>query len=348
MANTLYKVIELLYSIKIYRFINKPLSLLTGLFPFSVAEFGIYFILLYLIYRITVFIKNLIQGKVNFKNNKHLGKMLARTIYFIVILYLSFLLFWGLNYYRLPFSQTAGIKVNKYSKKDLEDLCLYLIEQANILREEIAENNQGVMIIPKGNKWLLENAHIGFNNLSGIYNTLSGEYGKPKPVMLSELMCYTGISGIYFPFTAEANININIPYPSLPSTITHEMAHQRGYAKEDEANFIAYLASISNPYIEFKYSGTLLALIHSINELYKEDIESFKKVKGDFSQGLSRDLDYINSFWKKYEGPIEKASTELNNAYLRANNQKDGVKSYGRVVDLLIAFYKTNQELINH
>ena len=204
------------------------------------------------------------------------------------------------------------------------------------------------MTIPKGKKWLLENAHIGFNNLSSIYNTLSGEYGKPKPVMLSELMCYTGISGIYFPFTAEANININVPYPSLPSTITHEMAHQRGYAKEDEANFIAYLASISNPYVEFKYSGTLLALIHSINALYKEDMESFEKLKSNFSQGLSRDLDYINSFWEKYEGPIEKASTELNNAYLRANNQKDGVKSYGRVVDLLIAFYKTNQELINH
>lgn len=340
MFKTIPKIIESLYSMGIYKFISILLSIITGLFPFSIAEIGIYFILILFLYKTIILIKNLIRGKVVIKSYRSLLKLLKKALISTSIIYFAFLFIWGLNYYRMPFSETSGIKVTQYSKAELEKLCLYLIEQANALREKVEENNLGIMTIPKGKKWVLENAYLGFNNISDVYNTLSGQYGKSKPIMLSKLMCYTGIAGIYFPFTGEANVNINVPYPNLPSTVTHEMAHQRGYAREDEANFIAYLASVSNPYIEFKYSGTLLALTHSISALYKEDKESCEKLKSKFSKGLLRDINYINSFWQKYEGPVEKASTELNNAYLKANNQKDGIKSYGRMVDLLIACYK--------
>lgn len=337
------EIIESFYSMRIYKFVNMPLSILTGLFPFSMAEIGIYLILLFFFYKTSIFIKNLIQGKVVFKSYKPLLQGIKKILLFVCVIYFSFLSLWGFNYYRMPFSETADIKVNQYSKDDLEELCLYLTKQANALRNNVNENSLGVMTILQGKKWVLGNAHLGFDKISTNYNALSGRYGKPKPVILSELMCYTGIAGIYFPFTGEANVNINVPYPNLPSTVTHEMAHQRGYAKEDEANFIAYIASISNPYIEFQYSGTLLALTYSINSLYKEDIESFEKIENNFSEGLLRDLNYINSFWRKYEGPIEKASTDINNAYLKANNQKEGIKSYGKMVDLLIAFYNKDK-----
>lgn len=343
MFKAIPQIIESFYSMRIYKFINIPLSIITGLFPFSIAEVGIYLILMFFFYKILVLIKNLIQGKLVFKSYKPFLQGIKKILLFVCVIYFSFLSLWGFNYYRMPFSETADIKVNQYSKEDLEELCLHLIEQANLLREKVNENSLGVMTIPQGKKWVLDNAHLGFDKISANYDALSGRYGKPKPVILSELMCYTGIAGIYFPFTSEANVNINVPYPNLPSTVTHEMAHQRGYAREDEANFIAYLASISNPYIEFKYSGTLLALTHSINALYKEDIESFEKIENSFSEDLLRDLNNINSFWRKYEGPIEKASTDINNAYLKANNQKEGIKSYGKMVDLLIAFYNKDK-----
>lgn len=343
MFKAIPQIIESFYSMKIYKFINIPLNIITGLFPFSISEVGIYLILLFFFYKILVLFKNLIQGKIIFKSFKPILIIVKRILLYACVIYFSFLCLWGLNYHRIPFADAANIKVNQYSKKNLEELCLHLIEQANLLREEVNENSLGIMTIPQGKRWVLENANIGFDNISNVYNTLSGQYGKPKPVLLSEFMCYTGIAGIYFPFTGEANININVPYPNLPSTVTHEMAHQRGYAREDEANFIAYLSSVSNPYVEFKYSGTLLALTHSVNALYKEDKEIYEKLKGNFSEGLLRDLNHINSFWEKYEGPLERASTDLNNAYLKANNQKDGIKSYGRMVDLLIAYYDENK-----
>lgn len=340
---TLSSVIESLYSMKIYRFINKPLSLATGMIPVSLAEILLYFLLITMIVRLIVFFKNIIKSPKNFLNEVFIKKKLRLFLFIIILFYLSFLIIWGLNYYRDPLAKSLNLTVAKYSKYDLRELCLYLINESNSLRMEVNEDNNGVMYIQKGSRWVLNNAYKGFDAVSGTYTALSGKYGTPKPVILSELMCYTGITGIYFPFTGEANINIKAPLPSLPHVVTHEMAHQRGFAREDEANFISYLTCIYHPEIEFKYSGLLLALTHSINILYTEDLKIYNELKNCYSEGLKRDLEYISLFWKRYGGPVERISNDLNDVYLKSNNQKDGTKSYGRMVDLLIAYHNKTQ-----
>lgn len=340
---TLSSVIESLYSMRIYRFINKPLSLATGMIPVSLAEILLYFLLITMIVRLIVFLKNIIKSPKNFLNEVFIKKKLRLFLFIIILFYLSFLIIWGLNYYRDPLAKSLNLTVAKYSKYDLRELCLYLINESNSLRMEVNEDNNGVMYIQKGSRWVLNNAYKGFDAVSGTYTALSGKYGTPKPVILSELMCYTGITGIYFPFTGEANINIKAPLPSLPHVVTHEMAHQRGFAREDEANFISYLTCIYHPEIEFKYSGLLLALTHSINILYTEDLKIYNELKNCYSEGLKRDLEYISLFWKRYGGPVERISNDLNDVYLKSNNQKDGTKSYGRMVDLLIAYHNKTQ-----
>ncbi len=336
-------VIESLYSTRIYKYLNSPLSLLTGLFPISVAEILVYVFLILTFYKLILFIKDIYLSSKDYLNRKYLIKAAKKLLLVIIAIFFSFQIIWGLNYYRLPFSHVLKVDITKYSKLDLEELCLFLIEEANEYRESIIENNKGIMTLGKGKKWVLDNAYLGYDVLSDSYNTLSGKYGKPKPILLSNFMCYTGIVGIYFPFTGEANVNIKTPEPSLPNTVAHEMAHQRGYAREDEANFISYLACIHNPNIEFKYSGSLLALTYSINALHKEDEKCAENLKKNFSEGLVRDLIYIDNFWGNYEGPVEKITNNINDTYLKANSQKDGIKSYGRMVDLLIAYYKKNK-----
>ena len=150
-------------------------------------------------------------------------------------------------------------------------------------------------------------------------------------------MSYEGISGFYFPFTGEPNVNIDIPASIIPCTVCHEMAHQRGFAREDEANFISYLVCSINPDVTFQYSGTLLALINSMNSLYKYAPQKYKTLIATYSKGLNRDLLELDQYWNYYEGPLEKLSTKINNTYLKANLQKNGVFSYGRMVDLLLA-----------
>lgn len=150
-----------------------------------------------------------------------------------------------------------------------------------------------------------------------------------------------GITGIYSPFTGEANLNTAPPPVFLPFTMCHEMAHQRGYAREDEANFIAYLVCKNHEDAEFRYSGYLMAFQYAMNKLYTYSPEKFQTLRSQISEGIKRDLVANRNFWHQYQDTVaEKVSTKINDTFLKANRQSDGVHSYGRMVDLLIAEYE--------
>lgn len=327
--------IEGVYSNGICKLTVQGLSLLTGIFPYSVAEIIIIFLVIISFKKIISVIYKIIKRKENVRYI--LLNSFINFLVFISITYFTFIIIWGLNYYRLSFAEIAEMDTRSASVNELETLCKKLIYKVNTLRNKVNENEKGVMDIKENTSKTLRRASIGYKRLGNIYPELSGMFGTPKKVLLSEVMSYMGISGIYFPFTGEANVNVHIPDSILPSAICHEMAHQRGFAREDEANYIAYLTCSIHPDVDFRYSGALLALIHSMNALHKHDREKFIKLTKTYSEKVRQDLKYINEYWKQYEGPIEEASSELNNAYLKSNMQRDGIYSYGRMVDLLIA-----------
>lgn len=338
LASKHHVIIESLYSNKIYRFIGQALSKITGILPFSLGEILIYLIILFFF----LVLINTIYRVIKIRNGRIyiLLNFFMNTLTFISIAYFTFIIIWGLNYHRLPFSAISGLDTRPASVNELVEVCDNLIERGNTLRSKINVDSSGVMDLTYSNNKVFTNALRGYEKASYFYPELSGHYGKPKGVILSKGMSLCGISGMYFPFTCEANVNIEIPDSMLPCTTSHEMAHQRGFAREDEANFIAYVTCSLHPDIQFRYSGTLLALIHSMNTLYKYDKEEWLKLRSKYSQGIIKDLNYINEFWKSYEGPVEKTSQKLNNAYLKSNYQEDGIHSYGRMVDLLIAEYR--------
>jgi hypothetical protein len=65
---------------------------------------------------------------------------------------------------------------------------------------------------------------------------------------------YVGFTGYYNPFTGEAQVNTTVPKFLQPFTASHEVAHQLGYAKEMEANFVGYLAASHSTDTLFRYS----------------------------------------------------------------------------------------------
>ena len=159
-------------------------------------------------------------------------------------------------------------------------------------------------------------------------------------------MSHMQLTGEFTLFTFEANINNDAPDYSIPATMCHELAHTRGFMREDEANFIGYLACINSDSIEFQYSGVMLALIHASNRLYETDQALYRDVASTFSDGVRRDFADNNAYWAQFEGPVAEVSDAVNNAYLVMNHQSDGVKSYGRMVDLLLADYRSRHNLI--
>ena len=329
-------VVERLYSKAIYPPIGKILSNLTGILPFSLAEILVVLVpASFITYTAYALIKSFCQ-----RSYISLINYAVNILVIVSIAFFSFIGLWGLNYYRLPFASIAGLDVRPASVTELESLCRSLIDRANTLRAEASVNSEGNIDIPGSTGDILNNCYKGYATIAGRYPELAGKYGNPKPVLLSELMNYTGICGVYFPFTGEANVNVSIPETTLPSTAAHEMAHQRGFSREDEANYISYLACTNHPDVDYQYSGVLLALINSMNAMYRSDAELFSQLAKGYSQAVRSDLNEINEFWKQYEGPVEEAADRMNNTYLKANNQKDGVRSYGRMVDLLIAEHR--------
>lgn len=338
--------IEKYYSISINKFIVAILSNISGIFPFSLYELTIYLIVIsivsFIIYTIYIIISNPNKLKVFIKNS------LLNILSIISIAYFLFIILWGLNYNRMPLETTLiesyNLKYNKSissidkTKEGLANLYEFLIENANEARKLVKSSN-GIMKANTDYKGIINRAYLGYESILDFLPNLSGNYSNAKYVMSSKLMCYTGITGIYFPFTGEANINIAIPDIYIPSTTLHEMAHQRGYASEDEANFIAYLASINHPDIDFKYSGYILALNHTANALYSVDYDTYVTLSKNISEDVLDDLKNNRDFWDKYEGKIDDISNEINNTYLKANGVSEGVKSYGKMVDLLLTYY---------
>ncbi|MFA5523033.1 MAG: DUF3810 domain-containing protein [Tissierellales bacterium] len=328
--------VEKLYSSGVYKYIGTAISVVTGIFPFSIGELLVILSLLFIIILIIWVLYKAIRGEIEYKR---ILVYIGRVLVVFSILYFAFNILWGLNYYRLPFSKLANIDTRPANVQELVALCDHLIYEANELRREI-ESNKGNKPVEYNYKYILENAYRGYEIAESTYPELGGRYGRPKGVIFSKAMSYMGITGIYFPFTGEANVNMDTPYVSLPATVTHEMAHQRGFAREDEANFIAYITCKAHPDLDFQYSGYVLALTHSMNSLYANDREQYVQLSRKYSNEVKNDFIEISRHWAKYEGSLEKASNKINNAYLKSNNQKDGVRSYGRMVDLLIAEYR--------
>ena len=327
--------VEAIYSTKIYRGIGQTLSLITGVIPISVAELIIISLIAFSICQLTILIIKIKKDRNNRLNS--FMKFIVSVLASISIIYFIFITSWGLNYHRASFASIAGFETRAYSAQELAQLSEHLINQANDLRDHVHEDENGVMDLPRGSFDVMKRASAGYDNAAQMYPELGGKYGKPKVVLLSKVMSYTGIWGVYFPFTAEANVNISIPQSMIPSTTLHEMAHQRGFAREDEADYIAYLTSTMHPDVDFQYSGTLMALRHTMRALARADYDTFKELTATYGEGLKRDMNAIAIHNQEHESILRRASSQINNTYLKANSQQDGVKSYGRMIDLLMA-----------
>ncbi|MDD3297928.1 MAG: DUF3810 domain-containing protein [Firmicutes bacterium] len=338
LASRFPDAVELYYSRYLYRFLSQAISSATGILPFSVAE-----VMVVLVVILTA--ADVVYGAVRLikspgKRMILLIRQLATLAVAASVVYFSFIAVWGLNYHRVSIASIANLEVRAVSVEELEVLCRYLIERANGLRELVKEDQNGVMVSPEGSSDMLKRAYKGYQAAAIIYPELGGRYGRPKGVMLSKVLSYQGIGGIYFPFTGEANVNISEPHFMIPFTASHEMAHQRGFAREDEANYIGYLASIMHSDPDFRYSGTMVALQYSMNALARQDRERYNSLKGEYSDGMVRDLNAWNEHCRKYEGFVRETTDRINDAYLQANAQSDGIQSYGRMVDLLLAHYR--------
>ena len=242
----------------------------------------------------------------------------------------------GINYQRRSFSEEEGIITYKYSAQDLKEICLWLTDEVNALSGEVERDSSGVMPLegPEG-----EGAVEAMQELAEEFSSLDGYYPQPKKLLVSEILSYQGLTGVYSPFTVEANYNGDMTAYNIPFTTCHELSHLRGFMQEEEANFIAFLACIESERTDFQYSGYLSGWVYCMNALYRADYESWQEVRALLAGAAEPDLAANTAFWDAYEGKISETAGRINDAYLRVNGQADGVQSYNRMVDLIVAYF---------
>lgn len=322
------------YAVTVYPLYAKPLSAFFALFPFSVGEIALCAGAVWLaVYTV--------RGAVRIaRDREHRLEQVVRfvSVPAVIAAAIAFLCVtnYGTNHRRWPFAQTAGLDVRDASAEELYDLCVELTEEASALRADLPEDENGVFRLEADGLTAAGTAKLCFNRLTADYPTLE-TWGKPKPILSSEVFSYLDISGIFCPFTFEANVNVHAPDMLVPATMCHELSHLSGYMREDEANFIAYLACRAGDDPAFRYSGTLFAMIHATNALFDADRDLWEKAADLRSNGVRRDLAANNAYWARYDTPVAEVSDQVNDAYLKANGQEHGIRSYGRMVDLLLA-----------
>lgn len=314
-------------------FVRALLAHLTNLFPFSVAEAAV----LLLPIAAAVIIILIVKGK--FDRFKSPLTVIVSLLSCVSLFFSLFALGFGTGYHASPLDGRLGIKKEQVSKDDLADTARLLAELVNEEAKKITFEPESFSVMPYSLSELNKKLLDAYARISEKYGFIQRLSSRVKPILLSEPMSYTHITGVYTYFTGEANLNVNFPDYTLPFTAAHEMAHQRGISREDEANFIAFLVCTESddPYI--RYSGFL-----NMYEYVASPLSAHRDVYAPIAQSLDANVKHelvaYSRFFDKYRhSTAGKVSEVINNGYLQSVGTS-GTASYGMVVDLAIAYMK--------
>ena len=323
-------LVEKIYSKGIYKLWAQMVSGVTGLIPVSLTELGL---LVGIPLLLVISIVRWVRHKIGWQ------RFASGWLTLALILYSLFSGGWALNYSRQTYAQTAGLETKPVEIEKVKALVVSLAQKANDLRAELDTGDEAIAL-PGTQRQVMRLVKEAYLRAGEKYPWLAGRYGAPKIAILSTPLAYLNIAGIFSPFTVEAHVNAHEGDVLLAATAAHEAAHLRGFAREDEANFIAYQVCMESEEVYVRYSGTMVALIYAGNALAKQNMEMYSEIYATYSEGVRADLTAYRKSWEPYKGEAAEIHNKVNDAYLKANNQADGVQSYGRMVDLLIAEYE--------
>ena len=373
------------YSHYVYRVLSLGIDSVTGLLPFSVVELLLYATILFVLFDFVKQLRRAIRSGIARPLLHFLGHLfLLLSALLVLYVFLCGINYHRTSFSEeAGLSVTIDEGGTVYDEADLLALCDYLVTEINDTEAQLAasatsdanadaENahtsadsgadeavasaiNMGGAYIgetqntPKASAaWLWHAGRTGqraMEKLGQRYRRLSGHYPFPKPLLNTWILSVQQTTGVYSPFTVEANYNRDIAYYDIPFTICHELSHLRGYMQEEEANFIGVLATIGADDLYFNYSGYVSAWVYAGNALARIDSTAFATLYARINARTRQDMLYNNAYWKQFEGKPAEAHEQLNDAYLKMQGQTAGVRSYGHVTDLMLEYFAENGSL---
>ena len=257
----------------------------------------------------------------------------------VLTVWAGFCLLWGVNYWTDGFQDKSGIHARPVALEDLRAVTEYFADRVAETAGDVERDESGLFAVPR--EEILRNSVHAYDGITEDFPFLAFDDPGVKPMFFSRLMSALDFTGFYSSFTGESNVNVDSPACMLPSTIAHELAHQRGFASEQECNFLAVLASTTCADPAYQYSGWLIGYVYLGNALYSQDPEGYRAIRETLPEEARLDLAYNNAYWAQFQDtPVQKASSKVYDGILKSYGDERGVQSYGAVVDLLVAYYK--------
>ena len=316
-------------------YIRGLFATLTGWFPFSLAET----ILMMLPLIVGVMIWVIVRV-----SKGTLRQMVSLTLSMLAVLsffFSSFVLSFSAGYRGTTLDQKLGLNRQKVTAEELDTTARVILTELEALRPQIEFQYGSASIMPYDLRNMNHKLQEAYKKAAERYDFLPVFRSTVKQVVLSEPLTYTHISGVYTYFTGESNLNVNFPDYTLPYTAAHELAHQRGIAREDEANFVAFLVCLQCDDSYIRYSGYMSVYEYVISALYKADKDRYNTLLQETDLAFRYEMIAYNAFFDKYKDNVAaNVSGAINNSYLQSQGQTAGSRSYGMVVDLTVAYYK--------
>ncbi len=269
-----------------------------------------------------------------------LGRGLCFLIFLGSLILFLFVSLFLVQHSAAPLASRLGFSVDKHTADQLADYVAYTVEQTNALADKVPRTAAG-------------DCDFGsFRALSALvqeeYDRLASEnpvFAVPRPgqgkrsLLGGRIMSLIDLAGYYFPYTGEQIVSADVVPSHIPFDVAHEGAHARGIAPEDECNFAAWLVLKDSGDVRLRYSAWLNAYIYANNALFAVDRERATALYSSLSGEARHDLSVLNESLRRFEGKLNDLGSAVNDAYIKATGQPEGVRSYGKVVDLLLAWH---------
>ncbi|MNJ93155.1 hypothetical protein D3C87_108340 [compost metagenome] len=323
------QAVETYYSRLLYPITSVIQRCIASFFPFAIGDFLYGLLIIYVIKNIVVFISKQRKTKTDYY---FFG---LKSVNFILIIYISFKLLWGLNYSRPRINEQLQISDKPYKKEQLLKLNEFFLQKLDSLDKDI-----DTAILSYTPQELEDIAATSYNQLAQHQPFFRYKYMAVKPVMSSWLTSKMGIEGYYNPLSGEANINHGLPSFVLPFVTCHEIAHQLGVAKEDEANLVGYLAAVHSSNSRFQYSAYYNMFRYVMFEIRMKYPEDYNNIIIKIPASIMDNFKIEREFWAQYNGAMSVYMGKTFDKILKLNNQHKGIKSYQDIVLWLVNYHE--------
>jgi hypothetical protein len=307
--------IEAVYARRIYPALAPVVAFVPARLPFSLAAVGIIAIIVWALWYLIENIRRWLH------NHAGLLQAVGRTVLgwalVGIVLFHGFYLFWGYNYLRAPLEERLGLTAAD------------MTEAARIATSRLMVQ-RAVDAIVDVEAW--DRAELDVLIDEALDRAMRELEGRPMPVLSplkSDLgtgyLALTGQGGVVNPLTLEAHVNFELPPFQLAFIAAHEKAHLAGFARERDANFVAWYALTRADDPRLQFAGHFGVARYFFNEATM-----------DMSLPLFPYYLMLQSYHSDRASPaMRDLSRSVYNVYMRANRMEAGLADYGEVASLI-------------